>query len=322
MSSSTDATEDEAAGAAPIKAALDQGRRQFLELVEHVRPDLHRYCARMTGSLADGEDVVQDTLARAYYQFSELDALTPLRPWLFRIAHNLAIDHYRRSTYRRTESLNEALEIADDGAREPDHLLAQRQAVGMAVRTFLQLAPAQRACVILKDVLDHSLEEIAAHLDLTVPAVKAALHRGRTSLVERARPSGTTSSELRGSPALLRYTQLFNAHDWEGIRAMLANDVRLDVVSKSKSVGRSVVGQYFTNYDRLVGWHMEPAWLDGHEVVAVYPHQGAERALYFVDVDVDDCGGEITSIHDFRHVPYIMRDAVLERPPRHRTTNR
>ena len=74
-------------------ATLEEGRRQFLALVDEVRPELHRYCARMTGSVADGEDVVQDTLARAYYQLPELKELPPLRPWLFRIAHDPAIDH-------------------------------------------------------------------------------------------------------------------------------------------------------------------------------------------------------------------------------------
>lgn len=82
------------AGEAPdgIISVLEQGRRQFLVLVEQVRPELHRYCSRMTGSVVDGEDVVQETLARAFYELSQLQALPPLRAWLFRIAHNRAID--------------------------------------------------------------------------------------------------------------------------------------------------------------------------------------------------------------------------------------
>jgi RNA polymerase sigma factor (sigma-70 family) len=203
-----------------IQAARGQGRQHFLERVEHIRPDLHRYAARMTGTLADGEDVVQDTLARAYYQLSELDSLPPLRPWLFRIAHNLAIDHYRRSTYRHTEPLDDALDVADDSSREPDNALCRRQAVQWALCSFLDLAPAQRACVILKDVLDHSLEEIGTQLDLSVPAVKAALHRGRTALAHSAATASAPPPGRTASPTLLRYTQRFNAHDWDGVRAM------------------------------------------------------------------------------------------------------
>src|SRR5947209_14571772 len=82
---------------------LEEGRRRFLALVADVRPELLRYCARMTGSIADGEDVVQDTLGRAYYELSQLETLPPLRPWLFRIAHNRAIDHWRREARRRSE---------------------------------------------------------------------------------------------------------------------------------------------------------------------------------------------------------------------------
>src|SRR6516162_4727830 len=79
-----------------IVSALAEGRRRFLERVAAIRPDLHRYCARMCGSAADGEDIVQDALARAYYALSEMKTMPELRPWLFQIAHNRALDHLRR----------------------------------------------------------------------------------------------------------------------------------------------------------------------------------------------------------------------------------
>src|SRR5499425_3835113 len=131
---------------------LQDARRQFLDLINDVRPELHRYCARMTGSIADGEDVVQDTLARAYYELSEVKEVPPLRPWLFRIAHNRAIDYLRRHERRMSEPLDAAMELAADAALEPDHALARQDAVRTAVSRFLELPPAQRSCVILKDV--------------------------------------------------------------------------------------------------------------------------------------------------------------------------
>src|SRR6187402_3272305 len=84
---------------------LVESRRRFLALVESVRPDLHRFCARMTGSVADGEDLVQETLTRAYSSLSQLEKVAQLRSWLFRIAHNQAIDHLRGYEHRMREPL-------------------------------------------------------------------------------------------------------------------------------------------------------------------------------------------------------------------------
>lgn len=293
-----------------IIATLEEGRRQFLALVDHVRPELHRYCARMTGSVADGEDVVQDTLARAYYQLSELKELPPLRPWLFRIAHNRAIDHWRHGAYRMSEPLDTAMDIADDDGREPDNVLARSQAVRAAISSFLKLAPAQRGCVILKDVLDHSLDEIASQLELSMPAVKAALHRGRTQLREMSEASQSAPSVHAISPALVRYASLFNSHDWDGVRAMLADDVRLDLVSRRKAAGRREVGVYFTNYERLSDWRLVPGWLDGREVLAVLPGLHAARPSYFIELTLFD--GQVISIRDYRYVQYIAQEAAID----------
>ena len=136
-----------------ILSQLEESRRQFLALVNDVRPDLHRYCARMTGSIADGEDIVQDTLARAYYELPELKELPAMRSWLFRIAHNRALDYLRRYERRMGEPLEVAADIAADDVAEPDIALARQEAVRGAISQFLELVPAQRSCVILKDVL-------------------------------------------------------------------------------------------------------------------------------------------------------------------------
>src|SRR5256885_3231327 len=88
-------------GAPPPEMA--QARAKFLELVAELRPELHRYCARLTGSIIDGEDVVQDTLAKAYYAISMATELPPLRPLLFRIAHNTALDLLRRYERRHVD---------------------------------------------------------------------------------------------------------------------------------------------------------------------------------------------------------------------------
>jgi RNA polymerase sigma-70 factor (ECF subfamily) len=289
-------------------AQLQASRSRFLELVEGLRPDLHRYCARMTGSVADGEDVVQDTLARAYYELSGLKQLPALRSWLFQIAHHRALDYLRRYERRMGEPLDLVENTAPDDAVDAESALARDEAVRAAVSRFLDLLPAQRSCVILKDVLGHSVEEIAEMLSFTVPAVKAALHRGRArlrALAEAAPPPGPPAAP---TPALALYAALFNARDWDGVRAMLADDVRLDLVSRLRRSGREV-GNYTTNYATVSDWHLVPAWLDGREVLAVFRSPRDERPGYLVEISF--AGGKITAIRDFRYVPYIANEAAF-----------
>jgi RNA polymerase sigma-70 factor (ECF subfamily) len=289
---------------ASLIAAQHDSRRRFLELVAEIRPELHRYSARMVGSIADGEDVVQDALARAYYALPEMETMPPLRPWLFRIAHHRALDHLKRYDVRMREPLDTAEQHADDVAPDPDEALAREQATRAAITHFVDLPPAQRSAVILKDVLGHSLEEIAAMLDLTLPAVKAALHRGRARLREpQSEPPTTTAS----SSLVVRYADLFNARDWDGVRALLAEDVRLDLISRVRRAGKRNVGNYFSNYDRLDDWYLVPAWLDGREVIAVYRGAGEERVSYFIEIEASD--DVILNIRDFRYVPYVAREA-------------
>jgi RNA polymerase sigma-70 factor (ECF subfamily) len=107
-------------------------------------------------------------------------------PWLFRIAHNRALDHLRRYEARMGGPLDAVRDTAVDPAQDPGDVIEHQQAVRLAVWRFVELAPAQRSCVILKDVLEHMLEEIGVLLELSLPAVKAALHRGRVRLRELA----------------------------------------------------------------------------------------------------------------------------------------
>ncbi len=293
----------------PTDTALDEqraARDRFLALVAEVRPDLHRYCARMTGSVSDGEDVVQDTLARAYFLLPELPALPEVRPWLFRVAHHRAIDFLRRYDRRMGEPLADD-GPAIDGPQAADDAIARADAVASALSRFVELPPVPRSCVILKDVLGHSLEEIAGLLELGLPAVKAALHRGRARL-RQASPEPEAPVPA-ASPAVARYIALFNARDWDGFRALLADDVRLDVVSRAQRRGRREVGEYVHNYSRRDDWHLRPAVLDGREVVAVLRHADAVAPAYFVELTFVD--GRVASIRDFRYVPYIATDARL-----------
>lgn len=139
--------------------------RAFVETIGPLRPRLHRYCARMTGSVLDGEDVVQEALVVAYRRLDAYDETRPLAPWIFRIAHNRCLDFLRR---RRTRRRAEGSAPPPEAAPAP---LSDPPAVGRALeRLVTQLPPVERACVLLKDVLDHTLEETAELTDSTVGA--------------------------------------------------------------------------------------------------------------------------------------------------------
>jgi RNA polymerase sigma-70 factor (ECF subfamily) len=278
---------------------LAEAREQFLAIVGGVRPELHRYCARLTGSVIEGEDIVQDTLARAFYALSLSADMPPLRPWLFRIAHNAAMDFLKSHGRRYTDVHADLEDIVGFEER------ADPAVVRSALACFLALPVSQRSAVILKDVLGHSLEETAETMGTTVMAVKAALVRGRGKLAEQAKGEADAPATARAQ--LDRYVALFNARDWEGVRALVSDDCRLDLVSKSQRRGKQV-GAYFTRYQGE-NVTLRVALLEGQHVLAVYP-AGRDRPAYFILLELEE--GRVTAIRDFRYVPYIATEAAFE----------
>jgi RNA polymerase sigma-70 factor (ECF subfamily) len=288
--------------------SLAEAREQFLAVVSGVRPELHRYCARLTGSVIEGEDIVQETLAKAFYALSLSPEVPPLRPWLFRIAHNTALD-LLRSHERKLVQVHVHGDLEDLAGFEdrPDPAV-----VRAALARFLGLPVIQRSAVILKDVLGHSLEETAETMGTTILAVKAALVRGRKNLLEPERAPEEAPGPFRSD--LDRYASLFNARDWDGVRAMVSDDCRLDLVSKSQRQGKSV-GAYFERYEKEAVT-LRVVRLEGRLALGAYPAGGAPRPAYFILVDIEpgEAGetGKIRAIRDFRYVPYIAAEAELE----------
>jgi RNA polymerase sigma factor (sigma-70 family) len=282
---------------------------QFLALIETLRPELHRYCARLMSSVIDGEDVVQDTFVRAFVALDELEESAPMRAWLFRIAHNRALDLLRSRAVHPAEPLEAAQEVADPEIPDQLEVMMRREAVETAISRFAGLPTMQRSVVILKDVLNQSLEEIATTLDLTVNAVKAHLARGRGRLKTINAQMPAEPVPRPPSPAVARYVALFNGRNWEGLRAMLADDVRLIQSSHPLRAGAADVGMFFGIYSRNSPARLAPAWLDGREVIAVYEHATSVKPSYLMWLEWTD--GRISFIRDYKYVRYVVDDAEL-----------
>jgi RNA polymerase sigma factor (sigma-70 family) len=282
---------------------------RLVAMAAEVRPELHRYCARLMGSVIDGEDVVQDTLLRALVALQDVEELPPLRPWLFKVAHNRALDLLRARSLRVAEPLDSAPEVADTDNPDPVETLMRQQAVNTAVSRFADLPVLQRSVVVLKDVLDESLAEIAALLDLSVDAVKAHLARGRARLRE-IHAQATPTPEMRPpSAAALRYVALFNQRDWDALKALLADDVKLSQSAHSLRVGRTEVGMFFTFYAQSPEVWLAPAWLEGQEVIAVFENRTDTKPSYMMWLEWAD--GRIKFIRDYRYVRYVVAEAEL-----------
>lgn len=285
-------------------------KAEFERLLAELRPRLHRYCARMTGSVIDGEDVLQETLVKAIEAFPHTGPLANVEGWLFRIAHNAALDFLRRRARREgVQDGDEALETIAD----PDSAIERRQAAAASLRTLMRLPVAQRSSVILMDVLGHSLEEISEVLESTVPAVKANLHRGRQRLVELAAEPDDRAPPVLAEvdrQRLAAYVARFNARDFDALRAQLADDVKVEVVNRTRLSGRGEVGRYFGNYSQTNDWHLAPGLVEGRPAVVVLdPAQPAGLPVYFMLIDWRD--GRLLAVRDFRYARYVVDGAEL-----------
>jgi len=279
--------------------------RAFLETIPAVRPRLHRYCARMTGSVIDGEDIAQEVLFEAYRKLNQYDEERALAPWLFGIAHHRCIDFLRKRGVRETAE-NEAvvpeivLPVIPAG-RGLDHAIA---------RMVLHLPPKERSCVLLKDVLDYSLEEVAQMVDSTTGGVKAALNRGRNKLAamqDSPKELPVTAPEPATQELLRLYVDRFNKQDWDGVRELASADARLRVADCF--AGRLDDSPYFTQYEHpILPIRMALGHVDGETVVVILHVEGDQETPYSV-IRITVAQGCVVEISDYIKCPWILKSA-------------
>jgi RNA polymerase sigma-70 factor (ECF subfamily) len=227
-----------------LDAALGGDDEAFRALVEPHRDGVHAHCYRMLGSLQDAEDALQETLLRCWRGLARFDRARPLRPWLYRIATNVCMNALAGRS-KRVLSLDAPSASPDDAAGEPlaeslwlepyplapEASYEQRESVELAFVAALQhLAPAQRAVLILRDVLGFSAREVSEQLDTTTAAVNSSLQRARATLA-KSLPDRTQQATLRvlgdarTRELVERYVDAWERRDVDALVEILAEDV-------------------------------------------------------------------------------------------------
>ncbi len=322
---------------AALAAARAGDQHQFSALTEPYRRELQVHCYRILGSLQDAEDLVQETLLRAWRRLDTYEGRASIRAWLYKIATNACLDALDKRSRRVLPSM---LSPATDASQPftppvdepiwleplPDHLIVEtasdpearyslHESVTLAFVAALQsLPPRQRAVLILRDVLDWRASEVADLLDLTVSAVNSALHRARVTLSRHYH--GSAAENVTGSPAddhvralLDRYVSAWESADVAGLTALLKEDAVLNMPpSPSWYHGRDAIRAFLQS--TIFGsvafpgsgagrWRLTPTRANGQPGFGVYLRgpSGAYAAFGIIVVAID--GDRVASITHF-----------------------
>jgi hypothetical protein len=156
--------------------------------------------------------------------------------------------------------------------------------------------------------MGHSVEEIASIAECSPTAAKSALQRGRAALRRLAQAPEDPRLPLMSDSdrqKITAYVHLFRSGNFDAIRGMLAEDVKLDLVNRLQLGGRDKVGPYFTRYAEVTKWRFALGAVEGQPAMLVFDSTGAmERPAHFVLIDWSE--GRITAIRDFLFAPYVL----------------
>jgi RNA polymerase sigma-70 factor (ECF subfamily) len=244
----------------------------FRELTEPYRRELQLHVYRIVGSVQDAEDLLQETLLAAWRGLDQFAERASVRTWLYRIATNRSLDALRASRRRpvpaltgvpeptrRTEPVwlepypDVLLEGIADEAPGPEARYEAKEAVALAFVAGLQhLPPAQRAVLVLRDVLGFRAAEVAAMLAGTEPSVNSLLRRARAAFESRLPAAGRDRAPLPGSPhereVVGRLAEAFEAGDIDAVVALLTDDAWLTMPPEPLEYqGGAAIGAFLRN---------------------------------------------------------------------------
>jgi RNA polymerase sigma-70 factor (ECF subfamily) len=317
---------DEAVLPEPLQGELRAAWHRYVDLTAPLRADLHRYCRRLTGNVWDAEDLVQDTLLRAFSRLGHVHhEIRNPRAYLLRTATHAWIDALRR---REAEAkARESLEAAS--ATPAASGAGELRDAGAALLRWL--APQERAALVLKDAFDFELAEIADVLATSVGAVKSALHRGRGRLREAGESGAASARRPVPSPELVdRFVALYTAKDLAGLVSLMLDGGSVENVGCGLEFGREAFESRDGWFHHAVFGHpewpapfqyeaarLERAVYEGEPLVLGFTTRRGREALEQV-LRFEEQDGRIARLRGYAFCPETMREvaAALDLPVR------
>ena len=278
---------------------------RYLDTIAPIRPLLHRYCLKLTGSIFDAEDLLQETLLRGFGAIGRGDfpseRVPDARAYLCRIATNAWIDEQRKRSRVRKSS-----EQSEEITRETSPVT---QAAGAAL--FERTAPQERAAIVLKDVFDFSLEEIADLLSTSVGAVKSALHRGRDRLAD-SREHAPARHHAASAELIDKFIAAFQSRDVNVITALLLETVSYEVQGVGTEHGRKGIWLEINirNQD-IEGVRSERRELDGELVLAGIYTSGSGKEYLVSLVRLEESDGKVARVINYFFCPDTLAYAAV-----------
>lgn len=265
-----------------LAAAQAGDERAFRRLVGPYRHALEVHCYRMLGSPHDAEDVVQETLLRAWRGLERFEPRAALQTWLYRIATNACLDELERRP-RRPEPVqpypDRKVEEAASPTYDPAARYAVREGMELALLTAIQQLPGrQRAVLILRDVLGWTSPEVAELLESTVAAVNSALQRARTTIEQHLPAPVLPEAKATERELLGRYVRVWERDDVDGLVALLREDAVLRMPPQPAVRGAAAIAAFFRETAAggdLARIRLLPTWANGRPAVVAHKRTAA-----------------------------------------------